>query len=43
MEGGQVQFLASGRRGRFFGLRQGGRVFFDAEKYKSPAPQAVNS
>ena len=32
MEGGWI----------FFGLRQGG-VIFDAEKYKSPAPQAVNS
>ena len=33
MEGGRI----------FFGLRQGGGVFLDAETYKPPAPQPVNS
>ena len=33
--GGQVKFLASGRGGPGF--------IFDAEKYKPPAPQPVNS
>ena len=29
--------------GIFFGLRQGAGFIFDAETYKPPAPQAVNS
>ena len=44
MEGG-LNFLASGRGDLdFFGLRQGGvGLILDAEKYKPPANQSVNS
>ena len=42
--GGQVKFLASGRGGEFLLPPAGGAGFiFDAEKYKPPAPKAVNS